>query len=69
MSKLGGERDSVQNPMIDYAREAGWEYVSPEEAARLRGGETGMVFRELFINQMQRLNPGFMDHLLAEELI
>jgi type I restriction enzyme R subunit len=85
MSDLGGERRAVQDRLIGYACEEsteyetdggrrllfrlGWEYVSPEEALRLRGGETGLVFRELFTEQMQKLNPGFMDHLLAEDLI
>jgi type I restriction enzyme R subunit len=69
MSLLGGERGAVQNPMIEYATEVGWEYISPDEALRLRGGKTGFVLRELFIDQMQRLNPEFMDHLLAEDLI
>ena len=82
---LGGERYSVQKPLIGYIEtpsaeyrasdgkkaflDLGWEYIAPDEALRLRGGKTGFVFRELFINQMQKLNPGFMDHLLAEELI
>ena len=82
---LGGEKHSVQNPLISYVKEPsaqyvassgeeiflnlGWEYVDPEEALRLRGGKTGFVFRELFVNQMQKLNPGFMDNLLAEELV
>jgi len=85
MSPLEGERYSVQNPIINYVKEQsaeyvsqdgskvfiklGWEYVSPDEALRLRGGKTGLVFKEIFINQMQRLNPGFMDHLLAEDVI
>ena len=69
MSALGGERGSVQNPVIKYAMEIGWEYLSPEEALRLRGGTTGFVFKELFINQMQALNPDFMNQELAEELI
>lgn len=85
MNPLGGEKYSVQKPLINYVKEEfaeyvsedgnkvflklGWEYVSPEEALRLRGGKTGLVFREIFINQMQKLNPGFMDHLLAEEVI
>ncbi len=85
MSSLGGERYAVQNPIINYVKEQsaeyisedgnkifiklGWEYVSPDEALRLRGGKTGLVFKEIFINQMQRLNPSFMDHLLAEEVI
>ncbi len=63
--KLGGERYSVQKPLINYVTEPsaeyvtsdanksflelGWEYVSPDEALRLRGGETGFIFKELFI--------------------
>ena len=59
MSKLGGEKYSVQKPIIDYVREQsaeyvaqngarvflklGWQYVTPNEALRLRGGETSMV--------------------------
>jgi len=66
---LGSERSSVQNPMIRYATDIGWQYIDPDEALRLRGGTTGLVFRELFINQMVRLNPDFMDNILAEELI
>jgi len=82
---LGGEKHAVQNPLIDYVKEPraqytasggetvllnlGWEYVDPEEALRLRGGKAKFIFREIFINQMQKLNPGFMDHLLAEELV
>lgn len=66
---LGSERGAVQKPLIEYAVQVGWEYVSPDEALRLRGGETGFIFKELFVDQMQKLNPGFMDNLLAEELI
>ena len=80
---LGGERYSVQKPLIGYVREPsaeyvtsegkkvfinlGWDYVSPDEALRLRGGTTGFVFKELFINQMQALNSDFMNQELAEE--
>ena len=69
MSILGGERAAVQNPLVKYATEVGWEYISREEALRLRGGETGFVFREIFISRIQELNPDFMDEPLAEELI
>ncbi|HQG37331.1 MAG TPA: HsdR family type I site-specific deoxyribonuclease [Bacteroidales bacterium] len=85
MSSLGGERYSVQKPVIDYVQEQsaeyispdgtriflrlGWEYIKPDDALRLRGGSTGIVFREIFINQMQRLNPDFMDNLMAEDII
>jgi len=85
MSKLGGERYAVQQPIIDYVQEErseyrtadgrtiifelGWNYVGPDEALRMRGGETGLVFRETFIEQVQRLNPGFVDRAAAQELI
>jgi type I restriction enzyme R subunit len=69
MSKLGGEKASVQSPLIQYASDILWEYVDPEEALSLRGGNTGFVFKEVFINQLMKLNPGFLDSLMAEELI
>ncbi len=68
MSLLGGERGAVQNPIIKYATEIGWEHISQNEALRWRGRKTGFVFKDIFINQMQRFNP-FMDHLLAEDII
>ncbi|QEF93684.1 type I restriction endonuclease subunit R [Methanothermobacter sp. KEPCO-1] len=67
--ELGDERASVQGVIIDYAKEIGWEYISREDSLRFRGGNTGFVFKELFVKQLQRLNPDFMDHILAEDLI
>ena len=69
MLKLGAEKEAVQNPLISYATEMGWHYLPPDDALRLRGGKTGLILKELFINQIQRINSTFMDHLLAEELI
>jgi len=85
MSKLGSEKYSVQKPIIDYVQEPsaeytaqngarvflklGWEYISPDEALRLRGGETGMVFKEVFSDQLQKLNPDFKDSSMAEEIV
>jgi len=82
---LGGEKGSVQNPLIGYVKEPsfeykatdgkkiqlklGWDYVEPEEALKLRGGKPGLVFKEIFINQMLKLNPDFMTVEMAEELI
>jgi hypothetical protein len=28
------ERSAVQNPMLKYAQQIGWDYVAPEEALR-----------------------------------
>jgi len=82
---LGNEKYSAQDPIIKYVQEEsaeygssdgnkvflnlGWEYVKPDEALRLKGGEKGLIFKDVFIKQLQRLNPGFMDHLLAEEVL
>lgn len=68
MSPLGGERASVQNPLITYATEIGWTYISLEDALTFRGGETGFVFKGTFISQLQKLND-FLTPPLAEELI
>lgn len=69
MSKLGAEKASVQNTLIQYACEIGWEYINPDDALLLRGGNTGFIFKDLFVDQMCRLNPGFMDNIMAEELL
>jgi len=31
------ERSAVQNPMLKYAQQIGWEYVRPDDALALRG--------------------------------
>lgn len=65
---VGGEKASVQNPLVKYAVDIGWTYINPDEALTLRGGETGIVFKELFISQLLKLND-FLTRPLAEELI
>ena len=66
---LGRERSAVQNPFIRYAVEAGWQYLPPEDALLMRGGESGLVLRPVLIERVQRLNPGFVDVSRAENLI
>ncbi|MCK9631132.1 MAG: HsdR family type I site-specific deoxyribonuclease [Methanoregula sp.] len=65
---LGGERASVQNPFIDYAESVQWEYILKDKATALRGGTTGILFKEIFIDQIIRLNDSFMTRELATEL-
>jgi type I restriction enzyme R subunit len=69
MTPIGGEKGAVQNPIIKYAAEIGWEYVNPDDSISLRGGETGFLFRDLFISQIQSLNPEFMNPSLTGDLI
>ena len=66
---VGSERGTVQNPLIRYAEEAGWHYLSPKEALRLRRGKEGLVLHDILVHQLQRLNPGVVDLTRAEELI
>jgi len=69
MAGLGSERKAVQEALIKYATEAGWEYIPPEEALRLRGGERGLIFREIFRDQLVKLNNGFFEPHHADELV
>ena len=67
-TKLGGEGSAVQYPLIEYAKEVGWEYLEPKEVLRLKKGERGIILYDIFISQLQNLNP-FMDNLVAEEVV
>lgn len=76
---ISSERHTVQNPLICYATEAGWEYLPPDEALRLRGGEECPILKQLLINGdgrsgtaplLQRLNPGVVTTAAkAEEIV
>jgi len=68
MTTLRSERAAVQRPFIQYACDAGWEYVPPAEARRLRGGTDGLILRDVLIAQLQRINPGVVDRTRAEML-
>jgi type I restriction enzyme R subunit len=68
MTTLGSERGAVQNPFIRYAREVGWTYLPPEEARRLRRGETGLLLHDVFVAQVIALNRGTVDPERAEDL-
>jgi len=64
------ERHTVQNPFLRYAEEAGWTYLPPDEALRLRGGENSPVLRSVLVERVQRLNPGVVDSVTkAEEVV
>ena len=66
---FGSEKSVVQESMLKYAQEAGWEYLAPEEALRLRRGETGLLLYDIFITKTQQRNPRVVDFTRAEELI
>src|SRR5437773_3442230 len=66
---IGGEASSVQHPFVRYAQEAGWSYLSPEAALDLRRGTVSPVLDSVLIQQLQKLNPGIVDHNRAEDLL
>ncbi len=68
MSPLGGEAGAVQNPLIAYAKQIGWQHVAEEEALILRGGETVFGFKNTFRERVLKLNSDFMTEELAEDL-
>ena len=65
---IGGEKSAVQNPFVRYAKEAGWTYLSPEEAQNLRRGLTARCWIRFSSTSFRRLNPGVVDHLRAEAI-
>ncbi|MDF1501273.1 MAG: type I restriction endonuclease, partial [Anaerolineales bacterium] len=65
---IDAEITGVQEPAIRYSEEAGWNYLSREVVLRYRYGEEGLLLRDIFIDQAQRLNPGVVDHARAEDL-
>lgn len=63
------ERLSVQNPLLKYAQEIGWEYITPDLAIQFRGGDTGLYFTGLLEAQLLRLNPGVLNKERAQEVV
>ena len=47
-------RTAVQNAMIQYSQEVGRGYVDRDEAARMRGGTTGLFFDGIVEAQLHR---------------
>jgi type I restriction enzyme R subunit len=67
--KLGAERSAVQDAFLRYAEETSWTRLDRQEAEQLRGGEDGTLLSPILIQQLERLNPGFVDRQRAEELV
>jgi type I restriction enzyme, R subunit len=63
------EATTVQRPLTQYAVDAGWQLVDQEQSLYLRRGETGLVFHDVLVEQLQRLNPGVVDQQRAEDVI
>jgi type I restriction enzyme, R subunit len=67
---LGPESSSVQRPFVRYAVEAGWTYLSPDEASNLRqGGVTSPVLDAVLLGQLAKLNPGIVNAARAQDIV
>ncbi len=63
------ERRTVQEPLIQYATQIGWQRLSSQEARRQRRGDTGRFLHETLKRQLLALNPGVLDDGRAEEVM
>ena len=56
------ERSAVQEPMLKYVDEIGWQSISPSDAMQMRGGDTAArYFTEVLKAQLLKLNKGVVD--------
>src|SRR5437773_9526634 len=69
MATLATESITVQNPLIRYAGEIGWEIVPQAEAVGLRKGEGGMFFYNLLEETLLKLNPGIITPENVDDVI
>ncbi len=63
------ERAAVQNPMLKYATEIGWEFISASEAMEKRSDDTGLYFADVLEAQLIKLNRGILNTAGCEEII
>ena len=62
------ERSAVQNPMLKYAAEIGWESISASDALQKRHGDKGFYFADVLEAQLMRLNWGVLDEARCKEI-
>ena len=63
------ERSAVQNPMLKYADEIGWESISASEAMRMRRGDTGLYLFDVLETQLMKFNGGVLDQSRCGEVV
>ena len=63
------EANTVEEPLLKYAQQAGWECVPPEQALTLRKGESGTLFYPILKQALIKLNPTFLNTQNTNEVI
>ncbi len=67
---IGGESSAVQRPFVRYAVEAGWSYLSRDEALAMRnGGISSPVLDSILTAQLTKLNPRIVDYERAVDTV
>ena len=69
MTVLTTESKTVEEPLIKYAKQAGWEYIPPNKALHLRRGEAGKLFYSILRESLIKLNSGFLNEGNVDGLI
>lgn len=67
--KLANEAATTQFPLVKHATEVGWTALTPEEALRKRGGESGGFLYDELRAALLRLNPGVVTEANVEGII
>ena len=63
------ERSAVQEPMLKYADEIGWQSISSSEAIQMRGGNTAtLYFLDVLKAQLLKRNTGIVDDSNCDEI-
>ena len=68
-ASLASERATVQNPLVAYATEIGWQYLPRETALTLRRGTAGTLLYPLLRDRLVALKPGAVGGGAAEQNI
>ncbi len=64
------ERSAVQEPMLKYANEIGWQRISPSDAMCMRDGDTAaLYFTDVLKAQLLKLNKGDVDESNYDDVI
>jgi type I restriction enzyme R subunit len=69
VTHLASEPGTVQYPLIRHGADIGWATVTPEEALRRRGGESGLFFYKDLEEALLRLNPGIVTPANVQSII
>lgn len=62
------EQSAVQNPMVKYAGQIGWNVLSRQRATEMRDGEAGLYLTDTLKEKLRALNP-FLTPDLVDEVV